>query len=284
MKSEFGELGVGVGLRSPHYAEIQKQKPKSISWVEVISENFMAWENQEIGEAHQILLNVRKDYPVMLHGVSLSVGSVDSLNQSYLRRLKQLIEIIQPKIVSDHLCWTGVDGKNLHDLLPVPYTEEALQLISEKIDQVQNFLGRKILIENASSYLEYQASEMTEWDFLSELTKRADCGILLDINNVYVSSINHNFDAKKYLQNIPIHRVGQIHLAGHSQVDGHLIDTHDEPVCDEVWNLFRWFTGQYGKFSTMIERDGNIPAWKELEFELLKIGEIRNEKVLQQSL
>lgn len=284
MKSEFGELGVGVGLRSPHYAEVQKQKPKSISWVEVISENFMAWENQEIGEAHQILLNVRKDYPVMLHGVSLSIGSADQLNKNYLNRLKQLIDIVQPSLVSDHLCWTGVDGKNLHDLLPVPYTEEALEHISQKIDAVQNFLGRKILIENASSYLEFQASEMSEWDFLSELSRRADCGILLDINNVYVSSINHNFDAKKYLQNIPIHRVGQIHLAGHSQVDGHLIDTHDEPVCDEVWDLFRWFTGKYGQFSTMIERDGNIPSWKELEYELLKIGEIRNEKILQQTL
>jgi uncharacterized protein (UPF0276 family) len=278
--SPFGELGVGVGLRPPHYAEFKNQKPKSISWVEVISENFMAWQNREIGEAHQILLQIRKDLPVMLHGVSLSVGSADDLNLDYLKRLKILIDIVQPHIISDHLCWTGVDGKNVHDLLPVPYTEEALGLISQKIDAVQNILGRKILIENASSYLEFQSSEMTEWEFITQLTEKADCGILLDINNVYVSSVNHGFDPKKYLKNIPIHRIGQIHLAGHSKMDGYLIDTHDEPVCEEVWDLFRWFTREYGNFSTMIERDGNIPKWNELEQELLKIGEIRNEKIL----
>jgi hypothetical protein len=281
MKPLFGELGVGVGLRPPHYAEIINQKPQSISWVEVISENFMAWQNQEIGEAHQILLQIRKHLPIMLHGVSLSLGSAEKLNMDYLKRLKQLIELVQPNLVSDHLCWTGIEGENLHDLLPVPYTEEALSLISQKIDAVQNYLGRKILIENASSYLEFQSSEMTECEFITELTERSDCGILLDINNVYVSAVNHGFDAKTYLKNIPIHRIGQIHLAGHSEVEGHLIDTHDEPVCDEVWNLFHWFTLENGLFSTMIERDGNIPEWQELEKEILKIGEIRNEKPLK---
>lgn len=278
MKPFFDDLGVGVGLRSHHFAEIKNQKPKSISWVEVISENYMAWENQAMGSAHQNLLQIRKDYPVMLHGVSLSVGSVDPLNRDYLKRLKQLIEVVQPAIVSDHLCWTGVSGKNFHDLLPVPYTKEALDLICENIDFVQNFLGRKILIENPSSYLEFRTSEMTEWEFISELVKKTNCGLLLDINNVYVSSVNHGFDAKKYIMNIPVEHVGQIHLAGHSDKDGYLIDTHDEPVCDNVWSLFKWFTQEYGHFSTMIERDDNIPEWSDLEKEVLKIGEIRNEK------
>ncbi len=281
MRSQFGDMGVGVGLRPTHYTEIKNNKPKSISWVEVISENFMAWQGQEIGQSHQVLLEIRKDLPVMLHGVSLSIGSVDDLNYDYLKRLKQLIDIVQPTLVSDHLCWTGVDGQNLHDLLPVPFTQEALNLISEKIDKVQNFLGRQILIENASSYLEYVSSEMTEWQFISELTKKSDCGLLLDINNVFVSSVNHGFDPKEYLKNIPIQKIGQIHLAGHSKMNGYLIDTHDEPVCDDVWNLYRWFTQEYGKFSTMIERDGNIPEWSELESEVLKIGEIRNEQLLK---
>jgi uncharacterized protein len=218
---------------------------------------------------------------VMLHGVSLSVGSCDPIDKAYMKRLKELIDIVQPHIVSDHLCWTGIDGKNSHDLLPVPYTQEALQLIAEKIDQVQNILGRRILIENASSYLEYADSEMTEWDFISALIKQADCGLLLDINNVYVSSVNHSFDPKKYLKNIPHQRVGQIHLAGHSDMGGYLIDTHDHDVCNDVWNLFRWFTSHYGKFSTMIERDGNIPEWNILEKELIKIGDIRHESKLQ---
>ncbi len=279
MNSLFGDMGVGVGLRPPHYKEILEKVPKSISWVEVISENFMAWENKDIGQAHQILLKVRETYPVMLHGVSLSIGSADQLNRDYLKRLKDLIDIVQPKIVSDHLCWTGIDGENFHDLLPVPLTAEALTLISEKIDAVQNFLGQRILIENASSYLEYQASEMTEWEFITALTKRSGCGLLLDINNVYVSSVNHGFDPKEYIKNIPVHQVGQIHLAGHSKMDGHLIDTHDEPVSREVWDLYRWFTAHFGNYSTMIERDGNIPKWSELEQEIIKIGEIRNEKV-----
>ena len=281
MISDFKDLGVGVGLRPPHYAQFRKKIPKSISWVEVISENFMAWENHGLSDAHQILLELRKDIPVALHGVSLSIGSADNLNMSYLKRLKELINIVQPEVISDHLCWTGVEGENLHDLLPIPYTHEALELISNKINNVQNYLGRKILIENASSYLEFQSSEMTEWDFLSELSKKSGCGILMDINNVYVSSVNHGFDPKTYLKNIPIEKIGQIHLAGHSKIDSYLIDTHDQPVCEDVWQLYRWFTQDLGHISTMIERDGNIPEWEVLEQEVLKIGEIRNEKLTQ---
>lgn len=281
MQSLFGDLGVGVGLRSSHYETIKNQKPKSISWVEVISENYIAWQNQKIGEAHQSLLRIRNDFSVMLHGVSLSIGSAEPINKDYLKRLKELVDLVQPTLVSDHLCWTGINGQNLHDLLPIPYTQEALQIIIDKVDCVQNLLGRRVIIENASSYMEYQSSEMTEWEFISELTQRADCGLLLDLNNVYVSSVNHDFDPLIYLQNIPIHRIGQIHLAGHSKMDSYLIDTHDEPVSNEVWTLFHWFTQKNGLFSTMIERDDNIPAWEELEKELLKIGEIRNEKLLK---
>lgn len=279
MSSGFKDLGVGVGLRPAHYSEFKEKIPKSVSWVEVISENFMAWENQNLNEAHHKLLKIRQEIPVLLHGVSLSVGSADGLNQSYLKRWKELIDIIQPTQVSDHLCWTGVDGENLHDLLPIPYTQEVLVHIAEKIDSVQNFLGRRILIENVSSYFEFQNSEMEEWTFLRELTKKSGCGILLDINNVYVSSVNHGFDAKTYLNQIPTEHVGQIHLAGHSQVESHLIDTHDQPVDKKVWDLYRWFTKKHGRFSTMIERDANIPEWHELEQELLQIGEIRNEKL-----
>jgi len=281
VKSLFNDLGVGVGLRPPHYAEIKEQKPKSISWVEVISENFMAWKDSPMAGAQENLLQIRKDFPVFLHGVSLSVGSVDVLDKNYLERLKQLVDMVQPAMVSDHLCWTGVGGENLHDLLPIPYTTEALNLISQKIDQVQNFLGRRILIENASTYLEYQASEMSEWEFLSQLLAKADCGLLLDINNVYVSSVNHGFDPKTYLSHLPIDRIGQIHLAGHSTMDGYLVDTHDHPVCESVWELYRWWNNEFGPVSTMIERDGNIPVWAELESEVQRITEVRSEKKLR---
>ena len=277
MNRMFGELGVGVGLRFPHYEVFTQKSPESVRWVEVISENFMGWQNQEIGDAHRTLLKLRRDLPVALHGVSLSVGSVDPVNFEYLRRLKELIEIIQPAIVSDHLCWTGVHGQNLHDLLPIPYTNEALDLICDKIKVVQDFLGQRILIENPSSYLEFNISEMQEWDFLNQLAIRADCGILLDINNVFVSSINHKFDAKMFLESLPVERIGQIHLAGHSRDGDLIIDTHDSPVCQEVWDLFKAFTQKHGKFSAMIERDGKIPSWEELELEIKNIWEIRGD-------
>ena len=218
-------MGVGVGLRPTHFSDFSQAQPKSISWFEVISENYMAWKNEPIGKAHQSLLKLRRDLPVLFHGVSLSIGSAEKVNLDYLKKLKELIDILQPALVSDHLCWTGIDGENLHDLLPVPYTDEALKLIVEKIDQVQNFLGRRILIENPSTYLEFSSSQMSEWEFIAELAERADCGLLLDINNVYVSSVNHSYDPKVYLQALPQNRVGQIHLAGHSVLEG-LSDRH----------------------------------------------------------
>lgn len=236
----------------------------------------MAWQGREPGRSLEFLKKVRRNVPIVLHGVSLNIGSVDPLDKNYLQRLKQLIDVIEPEWVSDHLCWTGVNGENLHDLLPVPYTEESLRLIAEKLDEVQNYLGRRILIENPSSYLEFKQSTISEWDFIGELVARADAGLLLDVNNVYVSSVNHGFDPRVYLKAIPWNRVGQIHLAGHSDMGGYLIDTHDAPVCNEVWSLYRQLMAEKGAVSTMIERDANIPEWSILETELLQIQRIQN--------
>jgi uncharacterized protein (UPF0276 family) len=276
------DLGVGVGLRPAHHFEFLNEKPKSVKWIEVISENYMPWKGKDFGKTIETLTQVRKDYPVALHGVSMNLGSVDLLNLDYMSRLKKLVDSINPFVVSDHLSWTGVNGKNNHDLLPVPYTEEALLILSKKILQAQDFLGRQILIENPSSYLEFTSSEMSEPEFLAELLKQADCGLLLDINNVYVSSVNHGFDPISYLKQIPKERIGQIHLAGHSEIDGYLIDTHDAPICEDVWKLYEWATDNFGTQCVMIERDGHIPEWIELEKELLRLGKIyeKNKKSL----
>lgn len=275
MNPLFKDSGVGVGLRPAHRSRFLEQKPESVSWVEVISENYMPGADRVLGRAFQTLRKIRENLPVALHGVSLNLGSADDLDTDYLDRLKKLVDAIEPFVVSDHLAWTGVGGENLHDLMPVPYNDEALEHIARKIEKVQDFLGRRILIENPSSYLEFRDSPMSEPEFIARLLEKADCGLLLDVNNVYVSSVNHGFDPLKYLNEVPFHRVGQIHLAGHSRLDGYLIDTHDAPVCDEVWKLFQWCVSRAGKISTMIERDDNIPEWPELEKELLRIGEIR---------
>ena len=272
----FRDLGIGVGLRPPHHQIFLNKPPRTVNWVEVISENFMAWRNDGYGSSFGTLEKVRASLPVALHGVSMNIGSADPLDLDYLKALKDLIEKIDPIVVSDHLSWTGVNGVNTHDLLPLPYTVETLNHIAGKIEQVQNFLGRRILIENPSSYLEFNNSEMTEWDFISELLNRSDCGLLLDINNVYVSSINHGFNPQDYLRKIPSQYVGQIHLAGHSNEGEYLIDTHGEPVCKEVWDLYHWYVNRFGRASTMIERDGNIPDWEVLESELILISEKLN--------
>jgi uncharacterized protein (UPF0276 family) len=277
MSPLFKDLGIGVGLRPAHRPMFLDHPPASVSWVEVISENYMPWEKEGFGKSFQTLSEIRKNYPVFLHGVSLNLGSIDPLDPHYLSRLKQLVDQIEPFIISDHLSWSGINGEVLHDLLPLPYTQEALELISSKIDQVQNYLGRRILIENPSTYLEFKNSEMSEVEFINLILNKTDCGLLLDVNNVYVSSVNHGFDPKTYLNSIPSARIGQIHLAGHSNMGGYLIDTHDEPVCQEVWDLFRYAVELYGTKSTMIERDDHIPEWKVLELELLKIGAIQNE-------
>jgi len=215
-----------------------------------------------------------------MHGVSLSIGSVDPLNRDYLTKLKALAERFQPAWISDHLCWTGVDGENLHDLLPLPYTEEAIDHIVDRVNQVQDFLGRRFVLENVSSYLTYAHSAMTEWDFLTEIANRADCGILLDVNNVYVSSVNHGFDPVKYLDAIPPARVAQFHLAGHQNNGDHLVDTHDHPVCDPVWELYEKACRRFGNVSTLLERDDRIPPFEELSQELNRAKSIQ-EKCLE---
>ena len=268
------DLGVGVGLRPAHHFQFLNEKPKSVKWIEVVSENYMPWSGKGFSNSIETLSKVREDYPVGLHGVSMNLGSTDPLDSDYLSRLKKLTDRISPFVISDHLSWTGVNGQNLHDLMPLPYTEEALQIISKKIEQAQNILGRLILIENPSSYFEYSSSQVSEPEFINAVLDKTGCGLLLDINNVYVSSVNHGFDPIQYLKQIPKGKIGQIHLAGHSKKNGYLIDTHDAPICKEVWDLYQWSVKYYGTRSVMIERDGNIPDWTDLEQELLKIGEI----------
>ncbi len=239
----------------------------------------MSWsDGSSLTSQTYALEKLRAQVPISLHGVSLNLGSAERTNFSYLERLKTLTNQIQPFVVSDHLCFTGIDGNTAHDLLPLPYVPEAIDNVVRKIQDAQEFLARPLLIENVSSYLTWKQSEMTEWEFLSEIVKRSGCGILLDINNVYVSAKNHGFDPKAYLSNIPHSQVGQIHLAGHTIENGFLIDTHDEPVCEEVWGLLGWYNDQYGAPNVMIERDGNFPEWSVLENELKQIQQTLNQE------
>lgn len=256
-------LGYGLGLRPDHYQDIVRDWP-AVGWFEVLSENYMV----DGGKPLHYLERVRSRYPVVMHGVSLSIGGCDPLDRAYLQRLKSLANRIEPQWISDHLCWTGMAGKNLHDLLPLPYTEEALVHVVERVKQVQDFLGRQILLENVSSYLSYADSALSEWEFLRAVTEQADCLILLDINNVYVSSCNHEFDARTYLEGMPRQRVHQFHLAGHSYQDNLIVDTHDTAVTDPVWWLYTDAVRRFGRVSTMIERDGNIPPLSQLLDEL----------------
>ncbi len=256
-------LGFGLGLRRQHYQTVLAQRPP-VDWFEAISENYM----QAGGKPLDYLQRVREHYPVVLHGVSLSIGSVDPLNYDYLRRLRALIDRIEPEWVSDHLCWTGVDHTNLHDLLPLPYTEAALAHVAARVGRVQEYLGRQILLENVSSYVNCAESEMSEWEFLAEVAERADCLLLFDVNNVYVSAFNHGFDPYDYLAAMPARRVRQLHLAGHTHRGDCIIDTHDHPIIDPVWELYRATIERLGPVATMIERDDNIPPLEELLTEL----------------
>jgi len=256
--------GFGLGLRPPHYQDFL-QRTVPVDFVEVISENFMV----PGGRPLAILEAIRTRHPVALHGVSLSIGSADGLKHDYLHRLKALADRIEPLWVSDHVCWTGLDGFNSHDLLPLPYTEEALELICSNIAHAQDILGRPLLLENPSSYLSYDCNEMTEFAFLAEMCRRSGCFLLLDINNIYVSGTNHGFDPNAYLAEIPRDRVRQMHLAGHSQGRaGLLIDTHDHPVADAVWSLYESACRHFGDVATMIERDDEIPPLDDLLAEL----------------
>ncbi|MDR3476880.1 MAG: DUF692 domain-containing protein [Gammaproteobacteria bacterium] len=277
-KQQFPYLGFGLGLRPDHYETILEQSPK-VDWFEIITENYLV----PGGKPLYFLNQIRENYPVVMHGVSLSIGSTDPIDWDYLKAVKALAERIEPVWLSDHLCWTGVNGINLHDLLPLPYTQEAIEHLVSRISQVQDYLKRPILIENVSSYLTYQHSEMTEWEFLAEITKRAGNHILLDVNNIYVSAYNHGFDPEAYLKGIPEGRVQQIHLAGHANHGDYIIDTHDAPVIQPVWELYAKTLERFGAVSTMIERDANIPPLPELLEELDQARQISQKSLEEKS-
>lgn len=255
--------GYGLGLRREHYRDfLDTDVP--VDFVEVISENFMV----DGGQPLDILRRVRERHPVILHGVSMSIGSADGVRGDYLKRLRKLADAIEPLFVSDHLSWSRFAHFNSHDLLPLPYTEETLAVVCRNIDAAQEALGRAILFENPSSYVSFAASTMSEWEFIAEMSRRTGCGLLLDVNNIHVSARNHGWDAQAYLRGIPAGSVRQIHLAGHTQGEDLLIDTHDQPVNDEVWALYAVATSRFGPVATMIERDDAIPPLPELLAEL----------------
>jgi uncharacterized protein (UPF0276 family) len=267
MQPLFPHLGRGLGLRREHYRHVVEYRPR-VDWFEVISENFMV----AGGNPRRVLESVRRDYPVVLHGVSLSIGATDPLDERYLDELDALARAVEPVWISDHLSWGTAHGINAHDLLPVPYTEEALAHITHRVERVQERLGRRILLENPSSYIVLRGAEMSEAEFLAELARRADCGILLDVNNVFVSAHNHGFDPHAYIAAMPPERIGQIHLAGHSVEGPLLIDTHDGCVRQEVWELYAQTIARFGPRSTMIEWDANVPAFEVLEGELGRVA------------
>lgn len=255
--------GFGLGLRSEHFDEVLAA-PAAVDWFEIISENFMV----AGGKPRHYLQQIRSRYPLAMHGVSLSIGSTDALDRNYLTALRELAHEVQPIWISDHLCWTGNGGINSHDLLPLPYTNEAVAHVAARIGEVQDFLRREILIENVSTYVNFEAAEMDEATFFGEIVRRSGCRILLDVNNVYVSSRNHGFDADAYIAALPAERIWQIHLAGHSDYGHYVIDTHDHPVRDEVWALYARTLERIGPVTTMIERDDHMPPLAELIDEL----------------
>jgi uncharacterized protein (UPF0276 family) len=256
-------LGFGLGLRTSHYDAVLADVPP-VDWFEVLTENYLVGGGRPL----DYLMRIRARYPVVMHGVSMSIGGTDPLDRTYLAEVADLARRVEPEWISDHLCWTGVHGHNLHDLNPLPYTDEAVRHVSERVRMVQDILGRRILLENVSSYVTFRDSALSEWEFLAAIAAEADCLILLDVNNIYVSSENHGFDPLAYLDGVPRERVWQFHLAGHSRGGQLLIDTHDQPVPDPVWRLYEEAVRRFGRVSTMIERDANIPPLAELLPEL----------------
>jgi uncharacterized protein (UPF0276 family) len=259
------DLGLGVGLRTQHFHYLMTHGP-GVDWFEIISENFM----ENYGYARHVLERVTATRPVVMHGVSLSIGSTDALDLQYLKGLKALADFVRPAWVSDHLCWTGVAGVNTHDLLPMPMTLESLRYVAARVRQVQDFLGRPLVLENPSTYLQFRRSTMSEWEFLSELVRETGCGLLLDVNNVYVSGYNHGFDPEHYVRSLPHESVVQIHLAGPTDCGRYLVDTHDQPVPTAVWKLYKLAQELTGGVSTLLEWDANIPDFPELVAELNK--------------
>jgi uncharacterized protein (UPF0276 family) len=256
-------LGFGLGLRVDHYDELLAGDV-AVDWLEIVSENYLI----PGGRPLHYLARFRERYPLVMHGVSMSIGSVDPLDLAYLKQLKKLADFVRPAWISDHLCWTGMSGNNLHDLMPMPYTEEAIDHVVARVRQVQDVIERRLVLENVSSYVSYTQSQMSEWAFLGEIARRADCLLLLDVNNVYVSAHNHGFDARDFLDGLPADRIQQIHLAGHSHQGDLIIDTHDAPVIAPVWDLYVDALRRFGAVSTMIERDDHIPPLQEMLAEL----------------
>lgn len=259
----FPWLGFGLGLRPPHFQDVL-DGARGVDWFEILSENFMV----AGGKPRHYLDRVRADYPIVMHGVSMNIGSADPLDMDYLARLRELMRSVEPVWLSDHLCWTGVGGQSSHDLLPLPLTDAVLTHLLDRIDAVQNYLGRPLVLENASTYLAFPGDEYLEQDFLNQLSRQSGCKLLLDINNIYVSSRNHGFDANAYLDEIDTEAVVQFHLAGHSDYGDYVIDTHDHPIVDPVWALYDRAVRRFGPVSTMIERDDHIPPFGDLVAEL----------------
>jgi uncharacterized protein len=266
----YADLGIGLGLRTTHYSQILGQEPE-VGWFEALSENYL----DSGGRPRFVLETIAERYPIVLHGVSLSIGGTDPLDFEYLRKLKDLARTVKARWISDHLCWTGVAGRNSHDLLPVPTNEEMLDHIAGRIRIVSDFLERPFVIENPSSYVEFKTSTMNEWTFMSRLAEEADCGLLFDVNNIYVSSFNHGYDPNDYVDAIPADRVVQIHLAGHTNYGTHIIDTHTGHVIDEVWSLYERAIARFGNVSTMVEWDQDIPEFDVVHAEARKAAAYR---------
>ena len=264
----FTNYGIGIGLRVPHYSHILSQKPL-VDWFEIISENFMV----DGGRPLEVLDTILEQYRIVQHGVSMYFGSAEKLNREHLTKLKRLVKRTNTPWLSDHLCWGSVDGRYTHDLLPMPYTKAVAGHTAQKIRAARDFLEVPIAVENVSTYAEFHASDMTEWEFLSEVVEIADCGILLDVNNIYVSSMNHNFNPYDYVNNVPHHRVAQIHIAGHSKYRKYILDTHDHPVIDPVWKLYARAIELVGPTATLLEWDAGIPSFEEVHDEALKANQ-----------
>src|ERR1700728_2033382 len=271
----FTDYGIGIGLRVPHYDHILSEKP-AVDWFEIISENFMC----DGGRPLRVLNQILEQYRVVQHGVSMYFGSSEKLNREHLKKLKRLVKRTKTPWLSDHLCWGSIDGTYSHDLLPLPYTWEAVEKTAARIREVQDFLEIPVAVENVSSYAEFALSEMTEWEFLNEVVERADCGILLDVNNIYVSSVNHDFNPYDYLNSVPVDRVAQIHIAGHSKYRKYILDTHDHPVIDPVWKLYDRAIQRAGHTATLLEWDDSIPTFKEVHDEALKADKFLASSVL----